>query len=136
MGVGKKIHGGLVRPLWTAVGEGHSGGKRGGFSAGGKIFLPSKGEASLFPAAAVDISVWKTVWIMCKTLHPWALAPVSTDYVPGWALSLFSKFHRFLSKKPIREPRRLLSERMPLGAEEEDEDDEEEVSHQDDTEEL
>lgn len=33
-------------------------------------------------------------------------------------------------------PRRLLSERMPLGAEEEDEDDEEEVSHQDDTEEL
>ena len=98
MGGGKKIHGGPVRPLWTAVGEGHPGGERGGFSAGGKIFLPSKGEASLFPAAAVDISVWKTVWIMCKTL-PWQeFAGVSPDYAGGKGQSLFSKFYGFLSK--------------------------------------
>ena len=44
--------------------------------------------------------MWKTVWIMCKTLLSWALAPVLLDYVHWGAWSLFSKFYKFLSKRP------------------------------------
>ena len=112
---GKKIPGGPVRGERTAVAAEGSGGGGDGFFAGGRIFLPPKGEPSLFPAAAVDISVWKTVWIMCKTQFLRGVAAVSTDYVPGGARSLFFKFHRFLSKVPAAGPVSGAGDRENLG---------------------
>ena len=42
--------------------------------------------------------MWKTVWIMCKTLFWQEVAGVSPDYALWSAWSLFSEFYGFLSK--------------------------------------
>ena len=36
----------------------------------------------LFRQGDVDITMWKTLWIMCKTLMALALPPVLSDYAP------------------------------------------------------
>ena len=42
--------------------------------------------------------MWKTVWIMCKTLFPPRSIGVSPMLCPPQRRSLFSEFHGFLSK--------------------------------------
>ena len=67
-------------------------------AGGGPVFLPLGGEASLFLVTQVNISVWKTVWIMCKTLLRREVSGVPAGYAPKGGQSLFSEFYGFLSK--------------------------------------
>jgi len=48
-----------------------------------------KGKGNFFDKRAVDITMWKTLWIMCKTLQTMGLRRFHSRYFLPWAGLLF-----------------------------------------------